>query len=52
MKRNTPQCSNCWNSIFRNMRGKTVLYCGYYYRPVPNDGMACDNYTNANQKKQ
>ena len=34
------------------MRGKTVLYCGYYYRPVPNDGMACDNYTNANQKKQ
>lgn len=44
----TPTCANCLRSLFRNMHGVTVLYCGYYYRPVPNDGMVCDNHTNSN----
>lgn len=46
----TPTCANCWRSLFRNMHGVTVLYCGYYYHPVPNDGMACHNHTNSNLK--
>ena len=46
----TPTCANCWRSLFRNMHGVTVLYCAYYYRAVPNDGMACANHTNANLK--
>lgn len=41
MSEKTPQCSNCWSSIFRNMKGKTVLYCGYWYKPVELDYL-CD----------
>ena len=50
MSAKTPTCANCWRSIFRNIRGTIVLYCAYYYRAVPNDGMACANHTNANPK--
>lgn len=31
-------CAKCFNSMFRQLRGVTVLYCGYYYRAVPTDG--------------
>ena len=39
-------CANCWHSMFRNMRGVTVLYCGYYYRAVPNTS-ACKHHLNS-----
>lgn len=48
----TPTCYNCWRSVFRNLHGSTVLYCGYYYRHVPNDGTKCDNHTYAKTEKQ
>lgn len=46
-----PKCYNCWRSVFRNLHGSTVLYCGYYYRAVPNDGTTCDNHTYENTQK-
>ena len=47
-----PTCYNCWRSVFRNLHGCIVLYCGYYYRPVPDDGMTCDNHTYEKTEKQ
>ena len=42
-------CANCFNSMFRSMRGVTVMYCGYYYRPVAVDG-CCINWNQSIKK--
>ena len=42
-------CANCFSSMFRLMRGVTVMYCGYYYRPVAVDG-CCINWNQSIKK--
>ena len=43
-------CAKCFNSMLRQLRGVTVLYCGYYYRAVPADG-CCQAFTNSTTKQ-
>lgn len=43
-------CGKCFNSMFRSLRGVTVLYCGYYYRAVATDG-CCQAFTNETTKQ-
>ena len=46
MSDKNPQCSNCWSSMFRTMHSKTVLYCGYWFKPVELDYL-CDMHNKA-----
>ena len=39
-------CFNCWSSMFRTMHSKTVLYCGYWFKPVELDYL-CDMHNKA-----
>ena len=45
----TQNCSKCFSSMFRKIKGVTVLYCGYYYRAVPIDG-CCMAFTNSDKR--
>ena len=48
----TPTCANCYRSLFRNMHGVTVLYCGYYLNPTLFDHEACVNWRSEKPKNK